>query len=529
LKNVSLLIFIYFISSFFSKEDLGTQFFIIFSLITINFVNLKIDILDEIFDITNFYYISIFQINPISFMILSFLKILKLGPSETKYYLFISYIVHFLNILFYGGALIFIESKVKCLKCKNNKKELNKSIHEKINSEINNICYQRKIKYDMNNQIVNSNEIFIENESNRNRKKNNNNHQKTIEIKGLVKIFKHCCNKNIKNLKINKDIYLTNNEKLGILGNNGSGRTMIFKSIINEISYDEGSIDLFGYDSRKDFNKVKSKIGYCPQINIEFNSMKVTEIIQFFINLKSQKITPEFLCQKFCLQNYLDTDYNNLSFGNKRKLFLLISLINYPELLLLDDPFNSVDDISKKIIKRYLNKLFNNNIYNCNIVISANSLEDIFELCDRNIILNAQRYDDVDRNSDFENIEIYKLFIKFNNSLNSKEEISNQTIKETLIEISMYIEGFDAYTNYFLDNIRLEPYLKKLLDIINKIIENINFIKLTKIGDNLSFEFDIEFIQKRIVYTKLINIANDKSNLISEFKILKMNKLNIET
>jgi len=62
---------------------------------------------------------------------------------------------------------------------------------------------------------------------------------------------------------------------------------------------------------------------------------------------------------------------------------------------------------------------------------------------------------------------------------------------------------------------------------MNKIIENVNFIKLTKIGDNLSFEFDIEFIQKRIVYTKLINIANNKSNLISEFKILKMNKLNI--
>jgi len=235
---------------------------------------------------------------------------------------------------------------------------------------------------------------------------------------------------------------------------------MIFKSIINEISYDEGSIDLFGYDCRKDFNKIKSKIGYCPQINIEFDSMKVKEIIQFFINLKSQKITPEFLCQKFCLQNYLDTDYNNLSFGNKRKLFLLISLINYPELLLLDDPFNSVDDISKKIIKRYLNKLFKNNIYNCNILISANSLEDIIELCDRNIFLNDERYDD-DR-KDFENIEIYKLLIKFNNSFNSNEEISNQTIQETLIEISTYIEGFDEYKNYFLDNIKFEPYLNKL-------------------------------------------------------------------
>ena len=146
-----------------------------------------------------------------------------------------------------------------------------------------------------------------------------------------------------------------------MLGNNGSGRTTIFKSIINEISYDKGSINLFGNDNRKDFNKIKFKIGYCPQTNVEFDSMKVKEIIQFFLDLKSQEITVEFLCHKFCLQNYLDTFYNNLSFGNKRKLFLLISLINYPELLLLDDPFNSIDDISKKIIIRYLN--------NCSLII----------------------------------------------------------------------------------------------------------------------------------------------------------------
>ena len=80
-----------------------------------------------------------------------------------------------------------------------------------------------------------------------------------------------------------------------------------------------------------------------------------------------------------------------------------------------------------------------------------------------------------------------------------------------------------------MDNVRFEPYLNKLVDIINKIIENINYIKLNKIGKDLSFEFNIEFIQKRIVYTKLINIAKNKSNLISEFKVLNINKLNILT
>ena len=64
-------------------------------------------------------------------------------------------------------------------------------------------------------------------------------------------------------------------------------------------------------------------------------------------------------------------------------------------------------------------------------------------------------------------------------------------------------------------------FIQKVIDIINKIIENIR-IKLNKIENNLLFEFDIKFIQKNIAYTKLINIKNDESNQISELKVLKI-------
>jgi ABC-type multidrug transport system ATPase subunit len=328
-------------------------------------------------------------------------------------------------------------------------------------------------------------------------------------------------------LDINEDIDLMVNEKLGILGNNGSGRTMIFKSIINDISYDEGSIQLFGYDNRKDFNKIKNKIGYCPQINVEFDSMKIREIVQFFLDLKSQKITVEFLCKKFCLQNYLDTYYNNLSFGNKRKLFLLISLIDYPELLLLDDPFNSVDDISKKIIIRYLKTLFYDNNYKCNILMSTNSLDEINELCNTNIFLKSEENND-GNSGDKKKIKNknkykYKLLIKFNDSLIiDNEDISNQKIQETLTKISSNVEGFDKYKNYFMNNSRLEPCLSKLADIFDKIIQHINHIKLSKIENNLLYVFDIIFVQKEIAYTKLIYIKDDESNHISELKVLKI-------
>ena len=216
----------------------------------------------------------------------------------------------------------------------------------------------------------------------------------------------------------------------------------------------------------------------------------------------------------------MNTYYNNLSFGNKRKLLLLISLINYPELILLDNPFNSVDDISKKIISRYLKKLFNNNNYNCNILMSSNSIDEVNELCNINIFLKFEG-DNVHPGN--KRKDKYRLLIKFNDSLIiQNEEISNQKIQEELTKISNDVEGFDKYKNYFLDNSKLEPCLNKLADIINKIIEHINYIKLNRIENNLSYEFDIRFVQKEIAYAKLINIKNDESNQISELKVLKI-------
>ena len=159
--------------------------------------------------------------------------------------------------------------------------------------------------------------------------------------------------------------------------------------------------------------------------------------------------------------------------------------------------------------------------YNCNILMSSNSFEEINELCNINIFLNYEGSDDF--NPDSKEKDKYKLLIKLNDSfINSIKEISNQTIQETLERIYKNVEGVDEYKNYFMNNSRLEPILNKLADIINKFIGSINYIKLRKIEKNLSFEFDIIIVYKEILYTLLGSIINEESNLISELKVLKI-------
>ena len=141
----------------------------------------------------------------------------------------------------------------------------------------------------------------------------------TTRIEGLYKTFWFCCRKNVRAIN-NLNLGLEANEKFGLLGLNGSGKSTTFKTITNEILYDYGKISLFGFDTRKQFNNIRSKIGYCPQENPLFDFMKVGEILEFYSNLKTSFFPINEICKNFGLTKYLDTYCVNLSGGNKRKI-----------------------------------------------------------------------------------------------------------------------------------------------------------------------------------------------------------------
>ena len=152
-----------------------------------------------------------------------------------------------------------------------------------------------------NNQIQEGNDISDEriineqaNDTNIN-EVNYNNNKKIIGREGLTKILLYyCCSKKENRKRIIIDNYkldIYEHQKYCLCNNNGFGKTMIFKCIINEILYEDGSIKFYkdnnNFNDSNDFNGIKNRIGYCPQININsFNNMTIREIIQCFINLK---------------------------------------------------------------------------------------------------------------------------------------------------------------------------------------------------------------------------------------------------
>ena len=352
-----------------------------------------------------------------------------------------------------------------------------------------------------------------------------------IKIEGVRKTFSYCCKKKVKVIN-NLFLGLQQNEKFGLLGFNGSGKSVTIKMIINEILYDNGKITLFQYNNRNQMNKINSKIGYCPEENPLFENMKVKEIIQFFIDIKNtgEIMNIENISEKFGLNNYLECLYSNLSRGNKRKLIIAISLMNKPDILILDEPSTGLDIKSKRMMWYNIENLTNKK-QRYNMILSSQSLEEADILCDRISWLRKGNFSYIGKSDILKekNSLKYKMTIKLDDSKFNKEEVSS-TDKgdESFKLICDLVKNFNQHREYFSDHPEFEPDLDELYNVINQFKNDIKSIELNEIGINNSYTFNLEIIkeQKTDLFSKIIELKNT-NNKVSEISIQKESLENI--
>ena len=351
-------------------------------------------------------------------------------------------------------------------------------------------------------------------------------------IINVTKTFYPCCagcRKNKVRAINHLHLGLEPNEKFGLLGFNGSGKTTTFRAITNEILFDCGSINLFGYDTKKQFNYIRTMIGYCPQVNPLFDFMKVREIIHFYSQLKTCNESPEVVCEKFGLSKYIDTYTVNLSGGNKRKLTFAIAMMNRPTLLLLDEPSTGVDPESRRIMWKNINELSNSG-HKYNMILTTHSMEEAEILCDTVSWFRAGNFITL---GNPEKLKLrysagYKLHIKFDST---KFNLNNQyDINQTFNQICSIINGFSNYSNYILANQFFEPYLIALINFVQKIRDKLKKVSLYLIGRDYSFELVIIIIddKKKDLFCDILNMKNTDET-IDELTISMQSLENILT
>ncbi|MBQ3699134.1 MAG: ABC-F family ATP-binding cassette domain-containing protein [Prevotella sp.] len=149
-----------------------------------------------------------------------------------------------------------------------------------------------------------------------------------------------------------KDFYynFSRFEKMGIVGNNGTGKSTFIKMLLGQLPVDEGRI-IIGDTVR---------FGYFSQEGLQFDEQKkvidvIRDIAEYVDLGGGRKLSASQLLQHFLFNNEQQYNYvYKLSGGERRKLYLCTVLMRNPNFLVLDEPTNDLDIVTLQILEEYL-------------------------------------------------------------------------------------------------------------------------------------------------------------------------------
>ncbi len=194
------------------------------------------------------------------------------------------------------------------------------------------------------------------------------------------------------------DFTIRQGEFFGFLGPNGAGKTTVMRIIFCYMPPSAGTVTVFGMDVVGHPSEIKRRVGVMPQDNNLDPDLSVLEnlvVYARYFDIKKNdalRIARELL--GFVeLTDKEDVQIDQLSGGMKHRLLLARSLINEPDLLILDEPTTGLDPHSRRAVWERLNHL---KLRNTTLLLTTHYMEEAERLCDRVAIMDAGRIVTID-------------------------------------------------------------------------------------------------------------------------------------
>lgn len=207
-----------------------------------------------------------------------------------------------------------------------------------------------------------------------------------IEISNVSKSFK-----NVTALR-DVSVRFVPGNLYGVIGPAGAGKTTLFRIMLKLMAANGGTVKFLRGGVATDFEDVREHIAYMPQSQSLYSDLSVDEHLDFFrrlygINDADYKKKKDELVHLARLDKFLDRPAGNLSGGMYKKLGLMCALLRSPKIMLLDEPTNGVDPISRREFWNLLHASLAQGI----LVIMTTAYMDEAERCNRVVLMERGR------------------------------------------------------------------------------------------------------------------------------------------
>ena len=178
-------------------------------------------------------------------------------------------------------------------------------------------------------------------------------------------------------------------EITGLVGPDGAGKTTLIRIMTGLMLPDKGTVEVLGFDARRDPARIQAAIGYMPQRFGLYEDLSVQENIDLYADLRGlpkaeRPAAFDRLLTLTDLKRFTGRLAGKLSGGMKQKLGLACALLKKPRLLLLDEPSVGVDPISRRELWKMVEDLAKEGIG----VVWSTAYLDEAEACDRVFLFN---------------------------------------------------------------------------------------------------------------------------------------------
>lgn len=210
---------------------------------------------------------------------------------------------------------------------------------------------------------------------------------------------------------------------LGLVGENGNGKTTLLRSLCGELNLSGGDIQYnFSY---KDLYDLRTQLIYIPQRTDTWHGDLLSNLrftaAMYGITGEENLLLVELIIARMGLRKYRDYKWKNLSSGYKMRFELARALLRRPKLLLIDEPLANLDILAQQTVLDDLNGIATSLYRPIGIILSSQQLYEVEKASDQVIFLKNGSPRNLTQDTDVTFAEIPKLIVEFESEWNQEQ------------------------------------------------------------------------------------------------------------